>query len=112
MIEYDQRIKENNLRLDKMEAGLEIRLDFDKFLKEKDNMDSSDVLCHLLEKIQDNTAKMITKDDLLDVRAEVGTLIQNVTSLNGYKAMYQAKHSDLEERVITLLANSETTILK
>ena len=41
---------------------------------------------------------MVDKEEFLDVRAEIGQMMQDVSSLLTYKDDYKTRHLDLEKR--------------
>ena len=54
---------------------------------------------------------MLTKDEFLDVRAEIGHLMADVRDLTTYKEDYKIRHMDLDKKLHELQLNSEESQL-
>ena len=57
--------------------------------------------------MKENQQKMLTKDEFLDVRAEIGHLMADVRDLTTYKEDYKIRHMDLDKKLHELQLNSE-----
>ena len=55
---------------------------------------------------------MVSKDDFLDVRNEIGKLINEIGSLTLYKEDYKSRHIELDDKVNDLVSTTEATLLK
>ena len=57
------------------------------------------MMSKVIEMIKENRQAMLTKDEFLDVRNEIGSMMQDLTALKTYKDDYKQRHLELEDRV-------------
>ena len=55
---------------------------------------------------------MLTRDDFLDVRNEIGAMITDISALKSYKDDYKQRHIELEDKVYGMLRETESALIK
>ena len=55
---------------------------------------------------------MLTKDDFLDVRNEIGSVMQELSTLKTYRDDYKQRHIELEDKVFSMIKEAEVTLIK
>ena len=66
----------------------------------------------IFELIKENRQRMLTKDEFMDVRNEIGAMMNDISVLKSYKDDYKDRHLELDQKVLLLLQKTEKSLFE
>ena len=109
---YDDQIREMKSTLHKIALSSDEVADFESLFKKKNDLSANQIMNKVVELIKHTRATMVSKDDFLDVRNEIGKMMNELNSLTLYKDDYKTRHTELDDKVNDLVSTTEATLLK
>ena len=67
----------------------------DTVLKQRNDLNASQIMKKVVEIVKQAYTKMVSADEMLDLKNEVGGIVKTLQVLNNYKEDYKQRHSNL-----------------
>ena len=105
-------MKTNTANIKKIIDGQQQVQDLEVFFKKSNELNANQIMQKVMEVIKDQRQNLLTRDDFLDVRSEIGAMITDISALKSYKDDYKQRHIELEDKVYGMLRESESALIK
>ena len=105
-------MKTNTANIKKIIDGQQQVQDLEVFFKKSNELNANQIMQKVMEVIKDQRQNLLTRDDFLDVRNEIGAMITDISALKSYKDDYKQRHIELEDKVYGMLRETESALIK
>ena len=105
-------MKTNTANIKKIIDGQQQVQDLEVFFKKSNELNANQIMQKVMEVIKDQRQNVLTRDDFLDVRNEIGAMITDISALKSYKDDYKQRHIELEDKVYGMLRETESALIK